>query len=280
MAEGGFRIYGGLNGMSDKKLTAVDFVEMKRCGQMIAMLTAYDYSTASLLDSAGIDGILVGDSLGMVVLGYKDTLKVTMEDMISHGAAVMRGVKRALVVVDMPFMSYQVSIEQSVTNAGRLIQHTGADAVKLEGGKCYADRVAAITEAGIPVMGHLGLTPQSIRKLGGYKVQGKADDARHIVEDASALEQAGAFAVVLECVPAALAGEITSNLSIPVIGIGAGPLCDGQILVSNDILGMFPDFTPRFVKRYADIGDEIKRAAAAYADEVKTNTFPNHKYSY
>ncbi|MDK2902208.1 MAG: 3-methyl-2-oxobutanoate hydroxymethyltransferase [Clostridiales bacterium] len=267
--------------MSDEKLTVVDFIKMKQRHERIAMLTAYDYNMASLMDSAGVDGILVGDSLGVVVLGYKDTLKVTMEDMICHGAAVVRGRKRALVVIDMPFMSYQVSVEESIKNAGRLIQQTGADAVKLEGGSQYADRVKAIVEAGIPVMGHLGLTPQSIHRFGGYGVRGRTrDEAQRILDDAIILEQAGAFSIVLECVPQELAGNIIKQLSIPVIGIGAGPLCDGQILVSNDMLGMFSDFTPKFVKRYADIGESVIQAIKAYTVEVKANIFPNADYSY
>ena len=251
------------------KHTVSTFAEAKRKGKRIAMLTAYDYSTARLEDEAGIHAILVGDSLGNVVLGYEDTLSVTMEDMIHHGRAVARGAKNALVVVDMPFMSYQTSVYDAVVNAGRLMKEGRAQAVKLEGGAEVAAQVKAIVEAGIPVMGHLGLTPQSINAFGGFKVQGKTEAAaRKLIEDAKALEAAGAFSVVLECVPAKLAAKVTEAVSIPTIGIGAGAGCDGQVLVYQDMLGMFSDFTPKFVKRYANVGEAMREAFATYVDEV------------
>jgi 3-methyl-2-oxobutanoate hydroxymethyltransferase len=245
------------------------------------MLTAYDYSTAALVDGAGIDGILVGDSLGNVMLGYEDTISVTMEDMIHHGAAVARGAKDCLVVIDMPFMSYQESIEEAVHNAGRLMKEGRANAVKLEGGASVAAQIKAITDAGIPVMAHLGLTPQSINAFGGYKVQGKTEAAaKKLLEDAKAVEAAGAFSVVLECVPSALAAMVTKSLSIPTIGIGAGSDCDGQILVYQDLLGMFSDFTPKFVKRYAEIGSAMKEAFKAYIADVQSSAFPAPEHGY
>lgn len=245
------------------------------------MLTAYDYSTAKLMDESGINGILVGDSLGMVVLGYKDTLPVTMEDIIHHTAAVCRGASDALVVGDMPFMSYQVSVEEAVRNAGRLMKEGGCQAVKLEGGASVCPQIKAITDASIPVMAHIGLTPQSINAFGGFKVQGKSEEAaRKLIEEAKAVEEAGAFAVVLECVPAKLAELITASIGIPTIGIGAGAGCDGQILVYQDMLGMFSDFTPKFVKKYADIGAIMKEAFAGYIEDTKNGSFPSEEHTF
>lgn len=263
------------------KQTVTTFQKAKEQGEKISMLTAYDYSTAKLVDEAGIHGILVGDSLGNVMLGYEDTIPVTMEDMIHHGAAVSRGAQNALVVIDMPFMSYQTGVRDALINAGRLMKEGGASAVKLEGGAEVVPQVEAIVHAGIPVMGHLGLTPQSIHAFGGFKVQGKSEAAaRKLIEDAKALEAAGAFSVVLECVPAKLAKIVTDEISIPTIGIGAGAECDGQILVYQDLLGMFSDFTPKFVKRYADIGGQMKQAFAAYRQEVADGTFPGPEHQY
>ncbi len=263
------------------KQTAVTFLDHKQKGEKISMLTAYDYSTAKLMDQAGIDGILVGDSLGNVMLGYEDTLSVTVEDMIHHGAAVARGVKNALVVVDMPFLSYQTSVYDAVKNAGRLVKEGHAQAVKLEGGKEFAPQIRAITAASIPVMGHLGLTPQSIHTLGGYRIQGKTEAAaKKLLEDALAVEEAGAFALTLECVPAKLAALITSRLSIPTIGIGAGAGCDGQVLVYQDMLGMFDDYTPKFVKRFAEVGEVMKNAFAEYNRQVKEGNYPDEAHSF
>ena len=254
---------------------------MKRKGEKIAMLTAYDYFTAALLDEAGVDIILVGDSLGMVVLGYDSTLPVTMEDMIHHIRPVSRAAKRAMVIGDMPFMSYQVSVEEALCNAGRFLQEAGAHGVKLEGGREVAEIVRKITSAGIPVMGHLGLTPQSVHKLGGYKVQGRGDvEAKRIMEDSRILEEAGAFSIVLESVPAGLAEEITKSLEIPTIGIGAGVNCDGQVLVVNDMLGMFEKFTPKFVKKYANLNITMKEAVKQYLDEVRAEIFPGEEHSF
>jgi 3-methyl-2-oxobutanoate hydroxymethyltransferase len=245
------------------------------------MLTAYDFSTASIVDEAGIDIILVGDSLGMVVMGYDSTLPVTMEDMIHHTKAVSRAVKRAMVIGDMPFMSYQTSVEDAVRNAGRFMKEAGAHGVKLEGGREVAEITRRITSAGIPVMGHLGLTPQSVHKFGGYKVQGKGDiAAKRILEDAKILEEAGAFSLVLECVPATLAGEISKSLEMPTIGIGGGIDCDGQVLVVNDMLGMFDKFTPKFVKKYANLSVDIKKAVGQYIDEVRNGVFPDEEHSF
>ncbi len=267
--------------MEKMKKTVATFKQAKADGKKLTMLTAYDYSTASLVDGAGIDGILVGDSLGNVMLGYEDTISVTMEDMIHHGAAVARGAKNCLVVIDMPFMSYQESIEEAVHNAGRLMKEGRANAVKLEGGASVAAQIKAITDAGIPVMAHLGLTPQSINAFGGYKVQGKTEAAaKKLLQDAKAVEEAGAFSVVLECVPSALAAMVTESLSIPTIGIGAGSDCDGQILVYQDLLGMFSDFTPKFVKRYADIGSSMKEAFKAYIADVQSGAFPGPEHGY
>lgn len=263
------------------KNTAATFAAAKAKGEKLSMLTAYDYSTAKLEDESGINGILVGDSLGNVVLGYEDTVSVTMEDMIHHGAAVARGAKNALVVVDMPFMSYEVTVEEAVRNAGRLMKEGRAGAVKLEGGVRVAEQIRAIVKAGIPVMGHIGLTPQSINVFGGFKVQGKSEEAaRALLADAKAVEEAGAFAVVIEAVPAVLAQMITDAVSIPTIGIGAGAGCDGQILVYQDMLGMFSDFTPKFVKRYANVGEVMREAFANYAAEVASGAFPTEEHTY
>lgn len=263
------------------KQTVSTFQKMKDEGKKISMLTAYDYSTAKLEDEAGIHGILVGDSLGNVMLGYEDTISVTMEDMITYGGAVARGAKNALVVVDMPFMSYQTSVYDAVYNAGRLMKEARAGAVKLEGGVKFAKHIRAIVDASIPVMAHIGLTPQSINAFGGFKVQGKTEEAaKQLIEDAKAVEEAGAFAVVIEGVPAKLAKLVTEAVHIPTIGIGAGVDCDGQILVYQDLLGMFSDFIPKFVKRYADIGTTMKDAFKKYIEEVQDQSFPEEKHCY
>lgn len=263
------------------KNTVATFAQAKIEGRKLSMLTAYDYSTAKLEDEAGIDGILVGDSLGNVVLGYEDTLSVTMEDMIHHSAAVARGAKNALIVCDMPFMSYEVSVEQAVTNAGRLLKEGRANCVKLEGGREVCPQVAAIVAAGIPVMGHVGLTPQSINAFGGFKVQGKSEAAaRKLIEDARALQEAGAFAIVLEAVPAKLATLVTEAVDVPTIGIGAGAGCDGQILVYQDMLSMFSDFCPKFVKQFANVGQAMREGFTAYINEVQAGTFPSEEHTF
>lgn len=263
------------------KKTVLTFAEAKEQGEKLTMLTAYDYSTAKLIDGAGIDAILVGDSLGNVMLGYEDTLSVTVEDMIHHGAAVSRGTKEALVVIDMPFMSYQTSVYDAVVNAGRLMKEGRAGAVKLEGGKEVCPQIKAITDAGIPVMAHLGLTPQSINAFGGFKVQGKTEAAaKKLIEDALAVQEAGAFALTLECVPDKLARLITNKLAIPTIGIGAGNGCDGQVLVYADMLGMFSDFTPKFVRRFAETGQVMTDAFKAYIAAVKDGSYPEEKHTY
>ena len=245
------------------------------------MLTAYDYSTAGIVDKAGIDSILVGDSLGMVVQGLSDTLPVTVDEMIYHCRSVKRALNRAFLVCDMPFLSYQVSVEEAVRNAGRLVKEGGAEAVKVEGGKEVASTIAAIVKAQIPVMGHIGLTPQSIHVFGGFKVQGKMlEEAQKILGDAKAIEEAGAFAITLEGIPEDLAKLITENLSIPTIGIGAGKYCDGQVLVVNDLLGMYPDFVPKFVKQFAHLSDEMDKAIKNYIQEVKEETFPTKEHTY
>jgi 3-methyl-2-oxobutanoate hydroxymethyltransferase len=260
---------------SRKKITTLTFRQKKESGEPITMLTAYDYPTAMAVDKAGIDSILVGDSLAMVVLGYENTLPVTMEEMLHHSRAVARGAKSALLVGDMPFMSYQVSTEEAVRNAGRFLQQGGMDAVKLEGGRERADAVRAIVGAGIPVMGHLGLTPQSVHQLGGFRAQGKtASAAKHLLEDAKILEEAGAFSIVLESMPARLAETISRQISIPTIGIGAGAGCDGQVLVTHDLLGLFERFTPKFVKQYANFHAEMNKAFLEYIDDVETKRFP------
>ncbi len=241
------------------------------------MLTCYDYTMARILDAAGVDSLLVGDSLGMVVQGQPDALAVNLEEMIYHTRMVMRGVRRALVVTDMPFMSYQVSPQHALENAGRLVKEGGCHAVKLEGGSRSAAAVAAITQADIPLMGHVGLTPQSVRRLGGFKVQ---RDSGRILDDALAIEAAGAFALVVECVPVELAARITEAVKIPTIGIGAGPHCDGQILVTPDLLGLFTDIRPRFVKQYADLGQEVTRAVEQYCQEVREGSFPAAEHSF
>lgn len=263
------------------KNTVSTFRNKKVKGEKISMLTAYDYSTAKLIDESGINGILVGDSLGMVVLGYDDTLPVTMEDMIHHTKAVSRGAKNALVVGDMPFMSYQVSVEEAVYNAGRLIKEGGCQAVKLEGGATVCNQIRAITNASIPVMAHIGLTPQSVNAFGGFKVQGKnEEDAKRLIEEAKAVEEAGAFAVVLECVPEKLAEIITNSITIPTIGIGAGRKCDGQILVYQDMLGMFSNFTPKFVKRFANVGEIMTEAFKQYIAEINDGKFPSDEHTF
>ena len=262
-------------------ITVRDVRAFKERGEKFAMLTAYDWYSARLLDEAGIPLILVGDTLGMVMLGHESTLPVTMEDMLHHTAAVTRGAKEALVVGDMPFMSYQSSAEEGLRNAGRFLKEAGADAVKLEGGERVADLVARITESGIPVMGHVGLTPQSVHQLSGYRVQGRGDEAAHrLLADAKALEQAGAFAVVLEAVPGVLAEEITRSLDVPTIGIGAGPGCDGQVLVWHDFLGINDGRTAKFVKRYANLADDIRDAAKEFSREVAEGTYPGPEHTY
>jgi len=263
-----------------KKATTTTFRQKKEHGEPITMLTAYDYPTALAEDQAGIDSILVGDSLGMVVLGYQNTLPVTMQDMIHHSKAVARGAKFALLIGDMPFMSYQASTEEAVHNAGRFLQEGGMDAVKLEGGRARVDSVRAIVGAGIPVMGHLGLTPQSVNQLGGFRPQGKtASAARRLVEDALLLEEAGCFSIVLESVPARLAELISKKLSIPTIGIGAGVGCDGQVLVTHDLLGLFDRFTPKFVRKYANFHAEMQRAFGEYIEDVQLKRFPANEHS-
>jgi len=263
------------------RITINQIKEMKQKGERITMLTAYDYATAKIVDEAGIPLILVGDSLGMVVLGYESTIPVTMEEMIHHTRAVVRGTKQAMVIGDMPFMTYHVSIDDALRNAARFIQEGGAQAVKLEGGVTVAEKVRRIVECGIPAMGHIGLTPQSIYQLGGYKVRGKtAEAAAKLVEDARALEEAGAFAIVLETVPAQLATLITQSIGIPTIGIGAGIGCDGQVQVINDILGSFTDFVPKHAKQYAKLTDIIRNAVTEYHNEVKAGSFPTDKQSF
>lgn len=258
-----------------KKVTTLTFRQKKERAEPISMLTAYDYPTAMAMDRAGVDAILVGDSLAMVVLGYENTLPVSMDEMLHHCRAVARGAKSALLVGDMPFMSYQVSVEEAVRNAGRFLQQGGMDAVKLEGGRERAGVIRAITGAGIPVMGHLGLTPQSVHQLGGFRAQGKtAAAAQRLLEDAHILEEAGCFSLVLEAVPARLAAFIAQKVSIPVIGIGAGAGCDGQVLVTHDLLGLFDRFTPKFVKKYADLHQQMQHAFAAYIDDVERRAFP------
>lgn len=260
-----------------RPVTVPDFLAAKASGRRLTMLTAYDYTMARLLDAGGVDGLLVGDSLGMVVQGNPDCLGVTLDEVIYHTRLVARGARRCLVVGDLPFMSYQVSPQQALESAGRLVKEGGAHAVKLEGGVRSAPAAAAITAADIPLIGHVGMTPQSVRRFGGFRVQ--RDEAR-LVDDAKALELAGAFAVVVECVPADVARAITAAVTIPTIGIGAGAGCDGQILVSHDLLGLFNDFRPRFVKQYADLGGDAVRAVEAYCDEVRNGTFPGAEHSF
>src|SRR4051794_4386272 len=258
-------------------VTLPDFARWKAEGRKIAVLTAYDFTTARLLDAAGVDCLLVGDSLGTVVQGHETTLRVTLDQMVYHAEMVARAARRALVVADLPFLSYQASPEQAILSAGRFLKETRCQAVKLEGGRRMAATIRALVETEIPIMGHVGLTPQSVRRIGGYKVQRDADA---IVADAQAVADAGAFAIVLECVPAALADRITAELPIPTIGIGAGPGCDGQVLVSSDLLGLFDAFRPRFVRRYAELGDLIRKAAADYVADVTSGRFPSDQESF
>ena len=263
------------------RTTVRDLARMKAQGEKIPMITAYDYTTARLADAAKIPVVLVGDSLGMVVLGYDSTLPVTMEDMIHHTKAVARGTKEALVVTDMPFMSYQIDPAQAMANAGRLLQEGGAQSVKLEGGRQMAETVRRIVDCGIPVMGHIGLTPQSVHALGGYRVQGREiKEAEGLIMDAEAVQEAGAYALVLECVPAPLTELISRRLTIPTIGIGAGPGCDGQVQVLHDMLGLFTDFVPKHAKRYANLGEIIQEAFRQYAEEVRQGAFPTSKESF
>lgn len=267
--------------MNRKKITAVEFLKMKQQNEKITMLTAYDYSAAKLLDDAGVDSILVGDSLGMVVLGYENTLQVTMADMIHHTRAVARGVTRAMVIADMPFLSYHISVEEAIRNAGRLVQEAGAHAVKLEGGKAVLPQIKGILAAQIPVIGHLGLTPQSVNMFGGFKVQGKSEEQIQVLlEEALLLQEAGVFAIVLECIPAEIATWLSGKLSIPTIGIGAGNGCDGQVLVYQDFLGMYSDLTPKFVKKFAEVGKNIETAVQSYNKEVKSGTFPSEEHTF
>jgi len=267
--------------MSNTRVTVSVIKDRKAKKMPITMLTAYDYAMAKMVDSAQIDMILVGDSLGNVVLGYDSTLPVTMDDMIHHAKAVCRGAKNTMVVVDMPFMSYQASVTEAVQNAGRILKETGAQAVKVEGGVEIIEAVKAIVGAGIPVIGHLGLTPQSVHQLGGFKVQGKDEEtAKKLIEDAKLLAEAGAFAVVLECVPEKLAAKITQMLAVPTIGIGAGSACDGQVLVINDMLGMHSDFTPKFVKKFADLQAQMLDAILEYKQEVTARTFPAKEHTF
>lgn len=264
-----------------KKNTIATLMAMKANGEKISQLTCYDYSTAKLVDAAGINTILVGDSLGMTMQGYSDTLPVTMDEMIMYGRSVCRACENAFVILDMPFMSYQVSVEQAVANAGRLMKEGGGNAVKLEGGKSVCEQIKAITACGIPVCAHIGMTPQSVNAMGGFKVQGKGEDnARRVLEDALAVEEAGAFMVVLECVPPKLAALITKKTNMITIGIGASAGCDGQVLVYQDMLGMSGEFVPKFVKRYANIGEEMKKAFMEYDAEVKAGTFPTPAQTY
>ncbi|MGI5835937.1 MAG: 3-methyl-2-oxobutanoate hydroxymethyltransferase [Chloroflexota bacterium] len=267
--------------MSKSKLTLRALQDMKQGGRKIKMITAYDYPTALLVDKSPMDMILVGDSLGNVVLGYESTVPVTMDEMVHHTKAVVRGAKNTFVVADLPFMSYQVCIEDAVRNAGRLVKEAGADAVKLEGGAPVAAAVRAIVAAGIPVMGHLGLTPQTATMLGGLKAQGRdASAARSILADAKLLEDAGAFSLVLEAIPASLGEMVTKELTIPTIGIGAGPQCDGQVLVIHDILGLFDRFVPKFVKQYAALGDAVSQALESYCLDVDSGEFPAAEHCY
>ena len=264
-----------------KRVTTKTIVAMKKETRKVACITAYDYLTARLVDQAGVDLILVGDSLGMVFQGNETTLPVTLDDMIYHAKSVVRGVRRAMVVVDMPFMTYQANPEEGFRNAGRIMKETGAGGVKVEGGERIAEMVRLTTGAGIPVMGHLGLTPQSIHKFGGYSPRGvAAEEARRIIRDAKTLEEAGAFSLVLEKIPAALSAKVTRAVRIPTIGIGAGPACDGQILVVADMLGLYEEFQPRFVRRYAALADNIRAAVGAYVKDVKERTFPSKGESY
>ena len=264
-----------------RKMTAPEIRSMKEKGEKIVCLTAYDYCFARILDQSGVDLLLVGDSLGSVVQGHDSTLPVTVDDVIYHTRAVIRGRRRALVVSDMPFMTFQLGVDEAKRNAGRLVQEGGAESVKLEGGVTQAATIEALVKMGVPVMGHVGLTPQSVHQFGGYRIQGRGEaDARAILDDAMAVEQAGAFAVVLEGIPVQLAREITQRVSIPTIGIGAGLHCDGQILVVHDMLGLFDDFTPKFVKRYANLKETIGGAVQSYMEEVRTEAFPAEEHTF
>lgn len=263
------------------KITVQDFLKKKSDGKKITMLTAYDYPFARILEEAGIDAILVGDSLGMVVQGLENTLPVTMDEMIYHTKMVSRAVENTLVIGDMPFMSYQADVPEAVRNAGRFLKEAGASAVKLEGGSEVAAQVRAMTRSDIPVMAHIGLTPQSIHRMGGYKVQGKTDEAaKRLVEEARIMEDAGAFSLILEAIPMELAKKITGELTIPTLGIGAGPHCDGQVLVLHDVIGMFERFVPKFVRRYANIREEALRAVREYKEDVEKGKFPAEKESF
>ena len=263
------------------RVTITEIKEMKQRKEKIPMLTAYDYVTAKMVDEAGVPLILVGDSLGMVMLGYESTIPVTMEEMIHHTKAVVRGAKKALIIGDMPFMTYHISTSDALHNAARFIQEGGAQVVKLEGGEVVAEQVRRLADCGIPVMGHIGLTPQSIHQLGGFKVRGKAaEEAKKLLNDARILEEAGAFAIVLECTPAPLSKLITQKLTIPTIGIGAGPDCDGQVQVISDMLGLYTEFVPRHAKQYARLAGEIKTAVSSYISEVKSLSFPTMEQSY
>ncbi|MEQ9715918.1 MAG: 3-methyl-2-oxobutanoate hydroxymethyltransferase [Candidatus Asgardarchaeum sp.] len=267
--------------MSAEKITIEKLKRMKKKGEKITMITSYDYPFASLADQVGIDVILVGDSVGMVVLGYENTLPVRLEDILHHTKAVTGAVKRALVVADMPFLSYQIGVKEAIINAGRLIKEGLADAVKIEGGKNVTHIVKALVDANIPVMGHIGLTPQRIKIFGRYRVRGKSiDEAIKLINDARALEEAGVFSIVLELIPAEVAKIITEEVSIPTIGIGAGPYCDGQVLVIHDILGLFERFVPKFVKRYTNLSDEIRKAISEYIADVKEKRFPEKEHSF
>lgn len=267
--------------MVGSKVTILDFGKKKRSGEKITMLTAYDYPMARIIDQSGVDAVLVGDSVGMVMLGYDSTSRVTMREMIHHAMSVRRGVTRAFVIGDMPFMSYQTSDADAVRNAGRFVKQAGCDAVKVEGGREVSSRVSSINQAGIPVVGHIGLTPQSAVKLGGYRVQGRGEDsAARLIDDAAHLEKAGCFALILECLPVDLARKITERAGIPTIGIGAGPHCDGQVLVTHDIIGYFDRFLPKFVKRYANVGETIKEAVLAFRKETESGVFPDDEHSF
>ncbi|MEA5043864.1 MAG: 3-methyl-2-oxobutanoate hydroxymethyltransferase [Petrimonas sp.] len=264
-----------------QKFTVKSFQEAKENNRKISMLTAYDYSMAKMVDAAGIDSVLIGDSLGMVFQGHESTLPVTVDEIIYHTKAVARGVKNALIVADMPFLSYHISKEEAVRNAGRMIKEGGAEAVKIEGGALFTETIKAIVDAQIPVMGHIGLTPQSVNAFGGFKVQGRDEQsAKRLLEDAKLLEKAGVFAITLECIPDKLAQLITKSVSIPTIGIGAGKDCDGQVLVINDMLGMFSDFVPKFVKQYAKLNVEITAAVRSYASDVKEGRFPADEHTF
>lgn len=264
-----------------KKITTLELIQMKRKGQKIVMITAYDALFGALVDAAGVDVVLVGDSVAPVLAGEETTIPATVDQMIYHGKTARRGIKRALVVVDLPFLSYQVSIPDAIANAGRILKETGAAAVKLEGGATWAPTVAALVNAGIPVMGHLGFTPQSVHQLGGFKIQGKqADAAARLVEDAKALEQAGAFAMVLELMPGPVAKSVTAAVGIPTIGIGAGPGCDGQVLVLHDMLGLNEGFTPKFLKRYAELGQEARAAIGRFGEEVRSGAYPGPEHTH